>query len=145
MLRKCIAPAVLAGAVLIGAGTAGAASATAPPTAPVTATAKTGHHALRSWIRAHRRKIRAAAVAISAKTIGVTPQALVAELKTGKSVAEVAGEHGVGAQSVVNALVGAADTRIDMALTNHKLTPAQATAIKTALPARVTKAVNHVF
>ena len=46
----------------------------------------------------------------------MTPQALRAELKSGKSVADVAGEHGVSAQTVVNALVGAADARIDKAV-----------------------------
>ncbi len=143
MLKRFIAPVVLAGAVLGGAATAGAASAATPPAASATAT--TGHHALKSWLRAHRRQIRTAAVAISAKTIGVTPQALVTELKAGKSVAEVANEHGVQAQLVINALVGAADARIDTAVADHKLSAAQAATIKAALPVWVTKAVNHVF
>jgi hypothetical protein len=141
VLKKFVAPVVIAGVLLGGAVTAGTASAATP----AAATATTGHHALKAWLKAHRHQIRKAAVAISAKTIGVTSQDLVTELKSGKSVAAVAGEHGVSAQTVVNALVSAADARIDQAVTANKLTAAQAGKIKAALPARVTKAVNHVF
>ena len=143
MFKKFVAPVVIAGVLLGGAtaATAGVASAASP----TTASAPAGHHALKSWIRAHRRQIRQAALAVSAKSIGISPQALRAELKSGKSVAQVAGEHGVAAQTVIGALVDAADARIDQAVTNHKLSSDLATKIKGALPARVAKAVNHVF
>ena len=143
MFKKFVAPVVIAGVLLGGAtaATAGVASAASP----TTASAPAGHHALKSWIRAHRRQIRQAALAVSAKSIGISPQALRAELKSGKSVAQVAGEHGVAAQTVIGALVAAADARIDQAVTNHKLSSDLATKIKDALPARVAKAVNHVF
>ena len=144
MFKKFVAPVVIAGVLLGGAATA-ATAGTASAATPATATATTGHHALKTWLKAHRRQIRRAALAVSAKTIGITPQALRAELKSGKSVAQVAGEHGVTAQTVIGALVGAADTRIDQAVSDHKLTSDQAAKLKAALPARVTKAVNHVF
>jgi hypothetical protein len=82
---------------------------------------------------------------ISAKTIGVTTKDLVTELRSGKSVADVAGEHGVSVQTVVNALVTAADGRVDKAVAADKLTSAQATAVKAKLPTWVAKVVNHVF
>jgi transposase-like protein len=82
---------------------------------------------------------------VSAKAIGVTTTDLVTELRSGKSVADVAGEHGVSVQTVVNALVAAADARVDKAVANHKLTLDQASTIKAKLPALATKAVNHVF
>ena len=106
MFKKFVAPVVIAGVLLGGAtaATAGVASAASP----TTASAPAGHHALKSWIRAHRRQIRQAALAVSAKSIGISPQALRAELKSGKSVAQVAGEHGVAAQTVIGALVGVA-------------------------------------
>jgi urease alpha subunit len=143
VFKKFVAPVVIAGVLLGGAtaATAGVASAASP----TTASAPAGHHALKSWIRAHRRQIRQAALAVSAKSIGISPQALRAELKSGKSVVQVAGEHGVAAQTVIGALVAAADARIDQAVTNHKLSSDLATKIKDALPARVAKAVNHVF
>ena len=143
MFKKFVAPVVIAGVLLGGAtaATAGVASAAAP----TTASASPGHHALKSWLRAHRHKIRQAALAVSAKAIQISPQALRAELKSGKSVAQVAGEHGVSAQTVIGALVDAADARIDQAVTDHKLSTDQATKIKGALPAWAAKAVNHVF
>lgn len=146
MFKKIVAPVVIAGVLLGGAATltAGTASAATPATA-ATATTAAGHHALKTWLRAHRRQIRKAALAVSAKAIGMTPQALKAELKSGKSVATVAGEHGVSTQTVVTAVVNAADSQVDKAVTAGKLTSDQAAKIKAALPARVTKAVNHTF
>jgi len=149
MMKKVIAPVVIAGALLGGVAIAGAASAsTSPPASTAAATPSTTNQAgkphLRAWLRAHRREIRRDGVAISAKTIGVTPQALVAELRTGKSVAEVAGEHNVGVQTVVNALENAADAKINAAVTDHKLTQAQAQKIEAVLPTYLTKAVDRV-
>lgn len=143
MLKKIVAPVVIAavllgGAVTLTAGTASAAT-------PAAASATSGHHAVKAWLKAHRHEIRKAALAVSAKAIGVTPQALKAELKSGKSVATVAGEHGVGTQTVVTALVTAADSQVDKAVTAGKLTSDEAAKVKAALPARVTKAVNHTF
>jgi len=142
MLKKTIASIVVGGALLGGVASVGTAYAAAPAT---TATASTGTagHPLHAWLKAHRKEIRKDGVAVSAKTIGVTPKALVTELRSGKSVAQVAAEHGVSTQTVVNALVGAADTKVDQAVTNNQLTSAQAAKIKTALPVYVTKAVNR--
>jgi hypothetical protein len=159
LMAKSIAPVVLAGALLGGAVFAGTAhadtpvavTAAAPATGagtPASATAATGpkaRHALRHWLRTHRRELRRAVVAISAKTIGVTPQALVAELHSGKSIAAVATEHGKTAQSVVDALKTAADARLDKAVADHKLKAATASKIEAALTARLTKVVNHTF
>jgi transposase-like protein len=144
VLKKLVAPVVIAG-LLVGGGltaTAATASAAAPAAA---APAATGHHAVKAWLKAHRRQLRKAGLEISAKAIGVTPQALRAELKSGKSVAQVAGEHGVSAQTVENAVLSAADARIDQAVAAGKLTSTEAATIKAALPAAVSKAVNHVF
>jgi len=144
--NKVIAPIVIGGALLIGVASAGTAAAGTPTSTPAaTATAKAGTHTVRTWVRAHRREIRRFGVVTSAKAIGVTPKALVAELRTGTSIAAVAAAHGVGAQTVVNDLVTAADARIDQAVTGHKLSAATAKAIEAALPGYVTKAVNHTF
>jgi urease alpha subunit len=145
VLKKFIAPVVIAGLLLGGAATAAGAAATTTPGTGAVVTHPGTHHGVKGWLKAHRRQLRQAGLAISAKTSGVTPQALRAELTSGKSVAEVAGEHGVSAQTVVDALVSAADTRIDQAVAAHKLTSTEASAIKAALPPRLTKAVDHVF
>jgi len=146
MLKKIIAPLVIGGALLGGVASAGTAYASTPaPAATASATAHSGKQQLRSWLRAHRHEIRKDAAAVSAKTIGITPTQLVTELRSGKSVAGVAAEHNVSAQSVVNALVSAADAKINQAVTDHKLGSAAAAKIEAALPAYVTKAVNHTF
>jgi hypothetical protein len=142
MLKKTIATLVVGGALLGGVASAGTAYAAAP-TATATASSSTAGHPLRTWLKAHRKEIRKAGIDLSAKTIGVTPKALVTELRSGKSVAQVAGEHGVSAQTVVNALVGAADGKVDQAVTSGKLTSAEAAKIKAALPGYITKAVNR--
>ncbi len=143
MLRKVIAPVVIGGVLLGGIAAGGTAFASTP--AAVTAPATAGKSAVRTWVRAHRREIRRDGVAISAKTIGVTPKALVSELRSGKSIADVAGEHGISAQTVVNALNSAADARITQAVSANKLTSTEAAKIEAALPAYLTKAVNHTF
>ncbi|MGH9917369.1 MAG: hypothetical protein ACRD6W_00640 [Nitrososphaerales archaeon] len=144
MLKKKIATLALGGTLLAGVGTLGTYGAAYASTPSATASAKTTTSA-KSWLRAHRRQLERAAIKVSAKTIGVTPQDLVSELRSGKSVAEVAGEHNVSATTVVNALVSAADTKISQAFSAHKLSATEAQKIETALPARVNKLVNRVF
>jgi hypothetical protein len=145
VLKKFVAPVVIGGALLAGgmasAGEAGAATPNASTTAPQTANKGQGN----AWLRAHRKELRRAGVVISAKTIGITPKVLVTDLKAGNSIAGVATQHSVSPQTVVNALVSAADGKINQAVTAGKLTSTQANKIEAALPARVTKAVNHTF
>lgn len=143
MLKKIAVPIVAGGMLLGGIAATGTAYAGTPATPVATADVTKG--ALRSWVRAHRRELAKAGVAISAKTIGVTPQDLVTELKSGKSIADVAGEHTVSVQSVVTALDSAADARINQAVTAHTLSSAEANRIEAALPGYVTKVVNHIF
>jgi len=81
---------------------------------------------------------------ISAKTIGITPGTLVGGLRSGQSIADVAQAHNVSPQTVVNALVQAADTRIGRAVDNHKLTQSEGAEIEAALPGALTKVVDHV-
>jgi sugar (pentulose or hexulose) kinase len=141
MNKKIIAPLVVGGTILAGLGTSTVASAATP------ANASTSHpksHVM-AWVRAHRAQIRKEGLAISAKTIGVTPQQLASDLKAGNSIAGVASEHNVSAQTVVNALVTAADGRINQAVTAGKLNSTVAHRIEAKLPARVTTIVNHTF
>jgi uncharacterized protein (DUF433 family) len=81
-----------------------------------------------------RAQLVAAAVTISAKTIGITPQALRQALASGQSVAQVATAHSVSPTTVVNALVTAGNTRIDTAVANHHLSTARAAKLKARLP-----------
>jgi hypothetical protein len=135
-LKKIVAPVVIGG-VLLGGGiaTTGAAYASTPAVATSS----------KAWVKAHRREIRKAGIAVSAKTIGVTPADLVTELRSGKSIAQVAAEHNVPSQTVVTALVNGADSKINQAVAANKLSSTLAKEIEGALPGYVTKAVNHVF
>jgi hypothetical protein len=144
-LKKIVAPVVIGG-VLLGGGiaTTGAAYASTPAAA-TSSKAATGTHPVKAWVKAHRREIRKAGIAVSAKTIGVTPADLVTELRSGKSIAQVAAEHNVPSQTVVTALVNGADSKINQAVAANKLSSTLAKEIEAALPGYVTKAVNHVF
>jgi hypothetical protein len=142
MNKKIIAPLVIGGTILASLGASTVASAAAPA-----ANASTSHPKshIMAWVRAHRAEIRQEGLAISAKTIGITPQQLAGDLKAGNSIAGVASRHNVSAQTVVNALVTAADGKINQAVTAGKLNPTVAHRIEAKLPARVTTIVNRTF
>ena len=67
---------------------------------------------------------------MSATALNMTPQALVAELKTGKSIAQVATEHSVSTQTVSNALVSDFNAKIQAAVSGGKITAAHGQAFK---------------
>ncbi|MGZ4690942.1 MAG: hypothetical protein ACXVJW_01600 [Acidimicrobiia bacterium] len=127
-MKKLIAAATTAGLLIVG--TAGVAQATETPSA------KAAHPALR------RGKRLIAAGKIAASTIGIEPKALLDAVKSGKSVADVARSHNVEPQAVVDAIVKAADKKIDDAVDAGKLTADRAATMKERLPSRVTKLVN---
>ena len=146
MLKKFIAPVVLGGTLLVAVG--GTASAATPAPAARHAAHHAGHHAgkgaLHGWLKANRKAIRTQAVDISATTIGITPQVLVADLKSGESIAQVATANDVQPSAVVAALVSAADAKVGQAVTAGTLTSTQGQKIEAKLPAFVTKVVDKV-
>ena len=89
--------AILGGTVgfaLSDASSAGAATKPAAATAPAT---------VRGFLKAHRHALRHAGLDAAAKVLGMTPDALRAELKSGKSVAEVAQSKNISVADVENA------------------------------------------
>ena len=78
----------------------------------------------------------------AAKTIGIPADELRADLKAGQSVAEVATAKGVDPQTVVTAWVNGADAKIDQAVTDGKLTQAQADKAKAKVPTIAAKLVD---
>ena len=145
-LKKTLAATVVATTLGVGGlalTTAGGATATPSPTTTPGATSSTkgafkGHRALR------RRLVRGG-VKVAAKSIGITPKALVAELRTGKSIAQVATAHGVPVSKVESDLTTAAKGVVTKALAAHKITAAEAAKIDARIPTGVDKVVNHVF
>lgn len=144
MLKKIVAPVVIGGALLGVSATAGAAYA-ATPSAPASSSQSANAGQLKTWVRNHRKELREEGLAISAKTIGITPQELVTDLKAGNSIAGIATQHGVEPQTVVNAIVSAADNGINKAVAAGKLPSNVGSEIESALPTRVTKVVDHTF
>jgi ribosomal protein S20 len=95
--------------------------------------------------RKEHRPVRAAvkdSVGVAASTIGIDAKDLVKELRSGKSIAVVASEHGVAEQTVVDAVVADLSSKIDQAVTNGTITAERAATAKAKLPSKVTKLVE---
>jgi hypothetical protein len=149
-LRTVIATATTAavlstgGVALAGATTAGSPSPSDhPATATVAAESRTRHPALRHRARVHIRRAIHRAGGIVAETIGIDRKTLRQEIRSGKTIAEIATAHGVEPQAVVDALVSAANQRIDKAVANGRITAERAAKIKERVPKRITRLVNE--
>jgi hypothetical protein len=145
MFRKLGASVAIGGALLGGLAMTGTAYAATPTPAASASPSHATKGQLKHWLRTHRKEIRKAGLDISAQTIGVSPQVLATDLKAGNSIAGVATQHGVSTQTVVNALVTAADGKINQAVSSGKLTQTEANAIEAKVPSLVSKAVDHTF
>ncbi len=86
-----------------------------------------------------RRDVVRDGVKLAADTIGIAPADLANELRSGKTIADVANEHNVQPQTVIDALVQAADKKIDAS----KLTDAQKAKLKEHVPTRIANLVNN--
>src|SRR5205085_1967092 len=138
-LTRIIATATTA-AVLgtIGVSVAGAATSGGSSPTSASATANPNRAARRGVLAGLRKQ----ALELAAKAIGISPADRAKELKAGKSVADVAGEHNVPTQTVIDALVQAGDKKIEAAKTAGKITAGEATKLENRLPNLVTKLVN---
>jgi polyhydroxyalkanoate synthesis regulator phasin len=90
-----------------------------------------------------RGQILKGALETAADTIGIEPRALLAEIKSGKTVAEVATANNVEPQAVIDALVAAGNAKLDEAAASGRITPERANELKAALPERAAKFVNE--
>jgi transposase-like protein len=131
-MKKLIAAVTTAGLLIVG--TAGIAQAAESPgtssstKAPASAAAGTGR--------------RAAALRLAASTIGIEPKALLEAIMGGQSVADVARSHNVDPQKVIDAVVTAADKKVDAAVAAGKIDATRAAELKDRIPQRVTKLAN---
>lgn len=80
---------------------------------------------------------------IAAKAIGVSTTDLEAQLKSGTTLADVAKANNVDPNTVIVALVGDLNTKIDADVASGKLTAEQGTARKAQATERVTDMVNN--
>ena len=74
----------------------------------------------------------------AAAAIGITTDELTTELRAGKTIADVAGEHDVDVQAVIDALVADATAKIDQAVADGKLDSTRADEMKSNLVERIT-------
>ena len=82
------------------------------------------------------------ALETAAGAIGIETADLAAAIGEGASIAEVAAQHGVAAEDVVNALVEEANTRIDQAAADERISAERAAALKASVAEKVTDMVN---
>jgi transposase-like protein len=83
------------------------------------------------------------AVQAAAKEIGVSTSDLRDAHKNGKSIAQVAQDHGKSADDVVDAVVKAVTADVDQAVKDGKIDAQKADQIKKNLPDRAKKLVNR--
>jgi hypothetical protein len=89
------------------------------------------HHRVRVFIRK-----------VVLDTIGIDRPTLRSELRSGKTIAEIATAHNVEPSAVVDALVTATTNKLSEAVTAGKIKAERATKIEAKLPDRFTKLVN---
>jgi polyhydroxyalkanoate synthesis regulator phasin len=80
-----------------------------------------------------------------AADLGMSQKDLMVELRSGKSIADVARDKGVDPQKVIDDVVGAITTKIDQRVADGKLDQAKADTMKQHLSQRVTDFVNRVW
>ena len=90
-------------------------------------------------------RVRRGLIRVSATYLGVTPAQLRTELKTGKTLAQVATEHGRTVAGLEQAIETAVKTRLDKAVTAGKLTGAQEQKVLSGLQSRLDKLVNRTL
>jgi hypothetical protein len=78
----------------------------------------------------------------AANYLGLTEAQLQSELQSGKSLAQIAKDHGKSADGLVNALVADAKQKLDAAVTAGRLTKDEETQILNGLKDRITNLVN---
>ncbi len=149
-LRTAIATATTA-AVLATSGVAlaGATSGSSSPSpsdqpaaSTVAANAK-AHPVLRHRARLHLRRLLRGAGGVVTKTIGIDRPTLRKDLRSGQTIAEIAKANNVDPQNVIDALVQAATTRINTAVTNGRLSSDRAAKIEQRLPDRIARLVDN--
>jgi UDP-N-acetylmuramate-alanine ligase len=80
---------------------------------------------------------------VSARYLGMRPKALVAELKAGKSLAQVATAHGKTAAGLKAALLEPFKARLDRAVASGRVTAAEAQARLAKLSARLDRLISR--
>jgi hypothetical protein len=97
------------------------------------------NHTLPAFGRPHVQRFGAAV----ATYLGITPAELRAELRAGKSLAQIATEHGKTVAGLKSAILDAVRARLDKAVASGRLTAAQEKTILDRLSAHLDQVVNR--
>ena len=84
-------------------------------------------------------------IAVAAKALGMEQTALIAELNSGKTIADVAKEKGVALDTIVDAFVAVHTEMLKNAVASGRLTQAQADANLVQMKAHVLTQLNTKF
>lgn len=79
----------------------------------------------------------------AAEAIGIEPRELADALRGGSTIAQVAQDHGVEVQTVIDAMVADASERLDRAVANGRLSEEEAAQRLAELTERITERVNE--
>jgi hypothetical protein len=79
----------------------------------------------------------------AAKALGITADELRNDLRDGKSIADIAKAKSVDVNKVIDAIVSDAESKIDAAVKDKKLSQDQADKLKASLKERITDLVNN--
>ncbi|MFN8377072.1 MAG: hypothetical protein U0452_00225 [Anaerolineae bacterium] len=96
----------------------------------------------RGGLSGRERPVVAAAIEAAADETGLGTAELIAELRSGNTLADLVTEAGGDVQSVIDAAVAVGQAQIDEALANGRITEEQATNLSQNLVQGVTSAVN---
>lgn len=92
---------------------------------------------------AGRRHVAKQALKEVAKDLNMSPKDLLTELRSGKTINQVAQEKGVPSQTIVDDLVTKVDARVDKAVSEGKITQEQGDTIKAKAPERIAKLMDR--
>ncbi|HJV44852.1 MAG TPA: hypothetical protein VJ824_03905 [Bacillota bacterium] len=95
-----------------------------------------GHHG-------HHKGHPSGSMKVVAEALGLSQDDLKTQLKSGKSIAELAAEQGKDTQQIIDLMVKQATQKIDQAVQEGKLTQEKADQIKAKLPERMKKMVER--
>ena len=80
---------------------------------------------------------------VLAGLLGIDVDTLRTELRSGKTIAEIATDQGVEVQTVIDALVAEAQSHLELSVDNGRLTQEEADAKLAELTERITERVNE--
>ena len=102
-----------------------------------------GHVGGRGGLQGAGRQAGQVALDAAAKALGMTPQQLMQEMRSGKSITDIAKAKNVDVKTVRDAVIAAEKAAIDQAVKDGKLTQTQADKLKDALTKNADKILDR--